>query len=145
MDVLPPQRREQREANGRWKQGVVPAGARPWQKGQAPNPSGKSGAFAECQRLCREHSLESAQAIMRLARETKDERLAFMAHSWIFERAWGKAKDFDPKDEAPIRPKFDPRLLSREQLEIVQYALRLMVGASPVPGADETVIEREPG
>jgi hypothetical protein len=44
-----------------------------------------------------------------------------------------------------LSPKFDPRLLSREQLEIVQYALRLMVGASPVPGADETVIEQEPG
>jgi putative transposase len=78
-----------------------------------------------------------------LARETKDERLAFMAHSWIFERAWGKPKDFDPKDEAPAKPKFDPRLLPREQLEIVQYALRLMVGAMRGPG-ETSEIEAEP-
>jgi hypothetical protein len=59
-------------------------------EGSGANPSGKSGAFAECQRLCREKSLASAQAIARIAETTTDERLAFMAHSWIYERAWGK-------------------------------------------------------
>jgi hypothetical protein len=39
--------------------------------------------------------------------------------------------------------KFDPRLLSPEQLEIVQYALRLMVQASRVPDVGETVIEQD--
>jgi hypothetical protein len=134
LDVLPPQGREQRAANGQWMPGVVPAGARPWQKGQVPNPSGKSGAFADCQRLCREHSFESAQAIMRLARETKDECLAFMAHTWIYERAWGRARDYDPRSEPDMnKPKFDPRLLSPEELNTVEFALRLMVKAMRIP------------
>jgi hypothetical protein len=87
----------------------------------------------------------AADRIWQLAETTKDERLAFLTYTWTYERAWGKAKDFELKDEAPIKPRFDPRLLPREQLEIVQYALRLMAGASRVPGADETVIEQEPG
>jgi hypothetical protein len=83
------------------------------------NPGGRSAAYLECRAKCRERSGEAADRIWEIAQTTKDERLAFMAYSWVHEQAWGKAKDFDPKDEAPIKPKFDPRLLSREQLEIV--------------------------
>ena len=99
--------------------------------------SSGSWAFAleaACQRLCREHAYESAQAIMRLARETKDERLAFMAHTWIYERAWGRARDYDPRSEPDTnKPKFDPRLLSPEELNIVEFALQLMVKATRPP------------
>jgi hypothetical protein len=85
----------------------------------------------------------AADRIWQLAETTKDERLAFLTYTWTYERAWGKAKDFELKDEAPIKPRFDPRLLPREQLEIVQYALRLMVGAMRGPG-ETSEIEAEP-
>ena len=118
-----------------------------WQPGQSGNPSGKNAGFSECQAFCRERSKQSAERIWEMAETTKDERLAFLAHTWIYERAWGKAKDFNPKDEPdPNKPKFDPRLLSPQQLEIVQYALRLMVSATRAPGDPEpaeTVIDRD--
>jgi hypothetical protein len=101
----------------------------------------KGGDFKALQAYCREKSLASAERIWKIAETSKDERLAFMAYAWLVERGWGKPKDFDPKDEAPIKPRFDPRLLSREQLEIVQYALRLMVQATRGPGDVETVID----
>ena len=67
-----------------------------------------------------------------------------MAHSWIYERAWGKPKDFNPKDEPdPNKPRFDPRLLSPKELEIVQFALRLMVSATRAPG-DVVETDQEP-
>ena len=52
----------------------------------------------------------------------------------------------NPKDEQdPNKPKFDPRLLSPKELEIVQYALRLMVAASRPPAETvEAEVERWP-
>jgi hypothetical protein len=117
----------------------------PYQKGQSGNPGGRTREFAEFQRFCREKSLANAQRIAEIAGTTKDERLAFMAYAWLVERAWGKPKDYDPKEEGPAKPRFDPRLLSREQLEIVQYALRLMVQATRAPGDIDMEIEQEPG
>jgi hypothetical protein len=126
---------------------TLPEAMRPtmWRQGQSGNPGGVSNEFKECQAFCREKSRESAEAIARIADSTTDERLAFMAHQWIYERAWGKPKDFNPKDEPdPNKPRFDPRLLSPQQLEVVQYALRLMVQATRAPGDVETVIEQGP-
>jgi hypothetical protein len=76
------------------------------------NPGGKTPEFAECHRRCRERSPEAADRIWELAQTTKDERLAFMAYTRTYERAWGKARDIDPKDAASEKPKFDPRLYS---------------------------------
>jgi len=46
-----------------------------------------------------------------------------------------RTKDYDPKDEQDSqRPRFDPSLLSPEELNLVEMALRLMVKATRTPG-----------
>ena len=134
MDVLPPQGREQRAANGRWMPGVVPAGARPWQKGQAPNPSGKGGEYHEAIKLARRTSIRSIERLVEL-RESSDEQIATVASKALWEISWGRPKDYDPKSdiEATSRPRFDPKLLTPEQLNLVEHALRLMVQATRAP------------
>ena len=54
--------------------------------------------------------------------------------------AWGKPKEDDPsKEKDPNKPKFDPRLLTPQQLDIVEYALKLMVQATRAPGGVEII------
>jgi hypothetical protein len=130
VDVLPSQRREQRTADGRWKPGVVPIGARPWQKGQAPNPSGKGGDYHEALKLARETSRRSIERLIEL-RESSDEQIATVASKALWEISWGRPKDYDPRTEPDInKPKFDPRLLSPEELNVVEFALRLISRAT---------------
>ena len=63
-----------------------------------------------------------------------DPRIIYMASQWVYENAWGTAKEYDPsKEKDPNKPKFDPRLLSPQQLDIVEYALKLMVQATRPP------------
>ena len=63
-----------------------------------------------------------------------DPRVVAVVSAGLIERAFGKSKMFDPKDELdPKRPRFDPRLLSPEQLDLVEYALKLMVQATRAP------------
>src|ERR1700722_6095833 len=71
-----------------------------------------------------------------------DKRIVYMASQWVYENAWGKAKEYDPaREKDPNKPKFDPRLLTPQQLDIVEYALKLMVQATRAPG-ETTVIEQ---
>jgi hypothetical protein len=86
MAVLPMQGTEQRDGNGRWLPGVTPRGARPWKKGQAPNPTGKSGDFLEAQRLARKTSMRSITRLMEL-RESNDEQIATVASKSLWEIA----------------------------------------------------------
>ena len=133
MDVLPPQRREQREANGRWLPGTVPAGARPWQKGQAPNPSGKGGDYHEALKLARKTSIRSIERLMEL-RESNDEQIAIVASKALWEISWGRPRDYDPaKEKGAEQGVFDPSLLEPDELDLVEKALRLMVRATIPP------------
>jgi hypothetical protein len=78
--------------------------------------------------------------------DNSDARVSGWAADKVLERAWGKAKDYDPKDEPnPSRPKFDPRLLTPEQLDIVEYALKLMVQATQAPNGPAEVGTGRPG
>jgi hypothetical protein len=119
-----------------------------WRPGQSGNPGGKGGDFKLVQRLCREKSAAAAKRMFELAEldaidesgelpplsAKADPRIVALASQWVYERAWGPPKPFDPKDEPnPSRPKFDPRLLTPEQLDIVEYALKLMVRATRAP------------
>jgi hypothetical protein len=73
-----------------------------------------------------------------------DRRTVLVASQWLYETAWGKPKEYDATKEAdPNKPKFDPSRLSPEQLNLVEYALKLMVQATRAPG-EATVIE-QPG
>jgi hypothetical protein len=99
------------------------------------NPAGKGGEYRRCLMLCREASYEAAEEILRLSKESEDERIRYMAATWIFERAWGKARDFDPAAEKPEPPKFDPRLYSPEELDVIEAGLRPMIEPRTVAAA----------
>ncbi len=137
MSVLPSQGIEQRDGNGRWLPGATPRGARPWQKGQAPNPTGRAGEFQRCQSLCRKASLDAAQEIIRLSSQSDDDRVRYMASAWVYEHAWGKPKDYDPAAEKPDRPAFNPRDYTPEQLAVIEAALRLMKAGGSAPAEPE--------
>jgi hypothetical protein len=131
-----------------------------WRPGQSGNPGGKGGDFKACQALCREKSAAAAQRMFELARiddkligpdgalpplsDKDDPRIVMLASQWVYERAWGPPKPFDPKDEPdPNKPKFNPRLCTPKELEIIQFALQLMVRATRAPGDIETVVDQE--
>jgi hypothetical protein len=48
-----------------------------------------------------------------------------MAATWIYERAWGKPKDYDPADEPKPKRRFDPSKYTLQELEQIQAALLL--------------------
>ena len=49
--------------------------------------------------------------------QSEDERVALMAADKVFERAWGRPKEYDPNAEAPKKaPPFDPSLYTTEEL-----------------------------
>ena len=97
-----------------------------WKPGQSGNPGGFGGEYQRCLRLCRDASYEAAEEIIRLGRESDDDRVRFTAASWIFERSWGRPKDYDPADEPKPKRRFDPSRYSIEELKQIQAALLLM-------------------
>lgn len=98
-----------------------------FRKGDIHNPAGKGGEYQRCLKLCRESSHEAAEEIIRLSKESGDERVRYMAATWVFERAWGKPKEYDAARENDERPKFNPRLYTPGELELIERTLRLMV------------------
>src|SRR5260370_38196484 len=83
----------------------------PFPKGKSGNPGGRTKQFAQCQRLCREASPDAARRLIELI-QSEDERVALMAADKVFERAWGRPKEFDPNAETPKKaPPFDPSFL----------------------------------
>jgi hypothetical protein len=49
--------------------------------------------------------------------QSEDERVALMAADKVFERAWGKPKEYDPNAKVPKKaPPFDPSLYTTEEL-----------------------------
>ena len=102
--------------------------AQMWKPGQSGNPGGFGGEYQRCLRLCRDASYEAAEEIIRLRRESDDDRIRYMAATWIYERAWGKPKDYDPADEPkPKRDRFDASKYTVEELEFIGEALTLML------------------
>jgi hypothetical protein len=105
-----------------------------WPPGQSGNPGGTGGEYQRCLKLCRQASHDAAEEIIRLSKESEDERVRFTAAAWVYERAWGKPREYDPSTEKAERPKFDPSLLSPQQRNQVEAALRLMAKAMRAPG-----------
>ena len=96
---------------------------RVWKKGQSGNPQGAIGEWQRCRALCREHSAVAAEEIIRLFRESDDDRVRYMAAQWCYEQAWGKPREFDPNAEREPSP-FDASRLTLEEREILRKALR---------------------
>jgi hypothetical protein len=128
MDVLRRQGSEQRDARGRWLPGANPAGASPWRKGQAPNPSGRGGDYHEMQRLAREFTPRATEILREIADDpNEDSRNRIVAIGMLYDRAWGKPKEYDPKSEQPEdKGTFNPRDFSPQELIEIERVLRLM-------------------
>jgi hypothetical protein len=95
----------------------------PWKAGESGNPGGRGGLYQQCQHYCRTKSPESACKIYDLM-HCGDERVEFMAASWIYERAWGKAREMDPKDLPRPHTVIDFSRLSAQQLEMLMEIVR---------------------
>lgn len=94
--------------------GVLQRGFCRYRLGQAPNPTGKGGEFQSCQSLWHKASFAAAQEIIKLSTESDDDRLRMTAAAWVYERAWGKPREYDPASEKPAGPEFDPELIRRK-------------------------------
>jgi hypothetical protein len=98
----------------------------PYKKGQTGNPGGKTKQFAQCQRLCREASPDAARRLIELI-QSEDERVALMAADKVFERAWGRPKEFDPNAESVKKPPpFDPSLYTTDELRQMQAVMKMI-------------------
>ncbi len=98
----------------------------PFPKGKSGNPGGRTKQFAQCQRLCREASPDAARRLIELI-QSEDERVALMAAEKVFERAWGRPKDYDPNAESIKKPPpFDPSLYSTEELRQMQAVMQMI-------------------
>ena len=115
-----------RDARGRTTRLPPALAANVWKPGQSGNPSGRGGEYQRCLMLCRENSFDAAQQIIRLSRESDDERVKYMAATWIVERAWGKAKEFDPLKERPDTG-FNPADYSAAELDQIEATMRLLM------------------
>jgi hypothetical protein len=130
MALLPAQRAEQRDPRGRWLPGATPVGARPWKRGQAPNPTGKGGLYHKMRRLAREFTPRATEILRGIADDpNEDSRNRIVAVGMLYDRAWGKPKDYDPATEPePKRGRsWDPTKYTLEELEIIRAAPGLML------------------
>jgi hypothetical protein len=100
-----------------------------FKKGEVHNPAGRGGEYRRCLMLCRRASYDAAKEIIRLSRESDDDRVRYTASSWVYEYAWGKPKDYDPATEPkPERDRrWDPSKYSLEELDVIRTGLRLML------------------
>jgi hypothetical protein len=111
----------------------------PFPKGKSGNPGGRTKQFAQCQRLCREASPDAARRLIELI-QSEDERVALMAADKVFERAWGRPKEYDPNAEAPKKaPPFNPDLYTTEELRQMQTVMLMMARRQGLVPEDEGV------
>src|ERR1700720_824646 len=112
----------------------------PFPKGKSGNPGGRTKQFAQYQRLCREASPDAARRLIELM-QSEDERVALMAADKVFERAWGRPKEYDPNAEAPKKaPPFDPKLYTTDKLRRMQEVMTMIaVRQGLIPPEDEAV------
>lgn len=106
--------------------------ARKWKPGQSGNPGGRTAAYNEAMRICREASPEAARKMVALM-DSEDPRVAYMATNTVLERAWGKPREFDPKAEREPSP-LDVSRLTAEQRQQMRVLLEIL--KAPVPEAE---------
>jgi len=108
--------------NGSPRKKPLPAAlaANLWKPGQSGNPGGKGGTYCEMMRLARQFTPRATQILVDIASDPGEEaRSRIVAIGMLYDRAWGKPKDYDPamdKEEirlasirAVTRPSSSPR------------------------------------
>ena len=103
-----------REPNGRW----LP--------GHSGNPDGRnlrqSPDYKLCRELAREFSQHNIERMKQLAETTEDDRVQYMARTWLDEKAWGKTPAaYDPAEDAP--PQVDALFLLPEERQAIRDML----------------------
>jgi hypothetical protein len=81
------------------------------------------------QRLAREFTPRATEILREIANDpNEDSRNRIVAIGMLYDRAWGKPKDYDPADEPkPKRDRFDASKYTVEELEFIGEALTLIV------------------
>ena len=66
-----------------------------------------------------------------------------MAADKVFERAWGRPRDYDPDKEAPKKaPPFDPKLYTTDELRDMQRVMLMMARRQGlIPPEDVETVE----
>jgi hypothetical protein len=72
--------------------------ANTWRPGQSGNPGGHSGLYGEAVKLARGLSLRAVQRLGELL-ESEDERVSVVACNSLLDRAFGKPKAVEEKDD----------------------------------------------
>ena len=135
--------------NGSPRKKPLPAAlaANLWKPGQSGNPGGKGGTYYEMMRLARQFTPQATQILIDIASDPGEEaRSRIVAIGMLYDRAWGKPKDYDPKtDEAATRkPVFDPSLYSAEQLAQIEASLRMVAATQQAEADNGRRCGREP-
>jgi len=117
--------------NGSPRKKPLPAAlaANLWKPGQSGNPGGKGGTYYEMMRLARQFTPQATQILIDIASDPGEEaRSRIVAIGMLYDRAWGKPKDYDPvTDKEETRPRFDPSRYTPEQLTEIERVLRMAV------------------
>src|SRR6516162_160602 len=96
-----------------------------WQPGQSANPGGRPKQTADyklCRELAREFSAHNIERMKQLAETTEDDRVQYMARTWLDEKAWGKTPAaYDPAEDAP--PQVDALFLLPEERQAIRDML----------------------
>src|SRR6266478_2835290 len=114
----------------------------PFPKGKLGNPGGRTKQFAQCQRLCRKASPDAARRLIELI-QSEDERVALMAADKVFERAWGRPKEYDSNAESVKKPPpFDPKLYTTEELRRMQEVMLMIARRqAQLPEEEDEAVE----
>jgi hypothetical protein len=109
---------------------------KPFQKGVSPNPTGKSGLWAQVQSMCRVKSPEAVNKLVELM-QCDDERVAMLAAQKVLEWAWGAPQPYKPGSDDG-RMVLDLKSLSRAELTTLGNMVSR--GAVRPAGADDGVV-----
>lgn len=107
-----------------------------WQPGQSGNPGGKRGRFQQLQSMAREASPQALAKLIEMIGDPEP-RVAGWAADKVLERAYGKPKDYDPRDEQNGGTAIDPAQFTPEVRALIMQALRLLVEAQPMQVIEE--------
>jgi hypothetical protein len=102
MEAAGNQRRRRRgrpQTNSRSLANLIPHRYKP---GESGNHGGRTDQYLEAQRICRDATPAAARKMVALM-DSEDERVALMAADKVFERAWGKPREYNPENANAAR------------------------------------------
>ena len=67
------------------------------------------------------------RGLVQLAQHAEDERVRSVCLVAVLDRAGVKPIDYDPAEEKAERPQFNPRDYSKEELEVIERASRIII------------------